>query len=63
MFLALDFGLDSGGGWGGGGGGMLTTMLRKHTQQYHHKSRFTRYLQYFRDEMCFRFGDVGFEVW
>ena len=28
---------------------MLTTMLRKHTQQYHHKSRFTRYLQYFRD--------------
>ena len=27
-----------GGGWGG----------RKHTKQYHHKSRFTRYLQYFR---------------
>ena len=31
-----------------GVGGMLTTMLRKHTQQYHYKSRFTRYLQYFR---------------
>ena len=29
--------------WGGGG------VLRKHTKQYHHKSRFTRYLQYFRD--------------
>ena len=46
---------------------MLTTMLCKHTQQYHHKSRFTRYLQYFRDEMCLRFGDVGdemkIEVW
>ena len=49
---------------------MLTTMLRKHTQQYHHKSRFTRYLQYFRhvglsyigdvgDEMSLRFRDVG----
>ena len=33
----------------GGGGGMMTTVLRKHTKQYHHKSRFTRYLQYFRD--------------
>ena len=62
MFLALDFGLDSGGGVGGVGGGMLTTMLRKHTQQYHHKSRFTRYLQYFRDEVCLRFGDVGDEM-
>ena len=28
---------------------MMTTVLRKHTKQYHHKSRFTRYLQYFRD--------------
>ena len=27
----------------------MTTVLRKHTRQYHHKSRFTRYLQYFRD--------------
>ena len=45
-------GVDSGlalGGWGGGEGGMMTTVLRKHTKQYHHKSRFTRYLQYFRD--------------
>ena len=41
---------------------MLTTMLRKHTQQYHQKSRFTRYLQYLRDEMCLRFGDVGDEM-
>ena len=32
-----------------GGGGMMTTVLRKHTKQYHHKSRFTRYLLYFRD--------------
>ena len=28
---------------------MMTTVLRKHTKQYHHKSRFARYLQYFRD--------------
>ena len=28
---------------------MMTTVLRKHTKQYHHKSRFTRYLLYFRD--------------
>ena len=44
-------GSDSGlafGGWGGGGG-MITTVLRKPTKHYHHKSRFTRYLQYFRD--------------
>ena len=27
----------------------MTTVLCKHTKQYHHKSRFTRYLQYFRD--------------
>ena len=43
----VDSGLALGGG--GGGGGMMTTVLRKHTKQYHHKSRFTRYLQYFRD--------------
>ena len=57
------------GGVGGVGvGGMLTTMLRKHTQQYHHKSRFTRYLQYFRHVelshiccCCLRFG-VGDEM-
>ena len=45
-------GVDSGlalGGGGGGEGGKMTTVLRKHTKQYHHKSRFTRYLQYFRD--------------
>ena len=28
---------------------MMTTVLRKHTKQYHHKNRFARYLQYFRD--------------
>ena len=28
---------------------MMTTVLRKHTKQYHHKSRFTQDLQYFRD--------------
>ena len=27
----------------------MTTVLRKHTKQYHHKSRFARYLQHFRD--------------
>ena len=27
----------------------MTTVLRKHTKQYHHKSRFARYLQYLRD--------------
>ena len=43
----VDSGLALGGGVGGGG--MMTTVLRKHTKQYHHKSRFTRYLQYFRD--------------
>jgi len=36
------------GGWGGWGG-IMTTLLRKHKQQHHQKSRFTRYLQYFRD--------------
>ena len=44
-------GVDSGLALGGmrGWGGMMTTVLRKDTKQYHHKSRFTRYLQYFRD--------------
>ena len=36
------------GGWGGGGG-MMTTLVHRHPEQYLHKSRFTRYLQYFRD--------------
>ena len=44
---------DSGGmegvGWGGGGVGMMTTLVHGHPEQYLHKSRFTRYLQYFRD--------------
>ena len=44
-------GSDSGLAFGavGGWGGTITTVLRKHTKQYHHKSCFTRYLQYFRD--------------
>ena len=39
------------GGWGGwgGGGGVMTTLVHRHPDQYLHKSRFTRYLQYFRD--------------
>ena len=38
------------GGWGvGGWGGMMTTLVHRHPKQYLHKSRFTRYLQYFRD--------------
>ena len=37
------------GGGGGGGGGMMTTLVHRHPEQYLHKSRFTRYLQYFRD--------------
>ena len=28
---------------------MMTTLLRRHREQYLQKSRFTRYLQYFRD--------------
>ena len=44
---------DSGGVAGGvgvwGGGGMITTLVHKHPEQYLHKSRFSRYLQYFRD--------------
>ena len=34
---------------GVGGGGWMTTLAHRHTEQYLHKSRFTRYLQYFRD--------------
>ena len=51
MKLESSPGSDSGLAFGGGGGvgGMMTTVLRKHTKQYHHKSRFARYLQYFRD--------------
>ena len=43
-------GSDSGLAFGGvgGWGGMMATVLRKLTKQYHHKSRFARYLQYFR---------------
>ena len=29
--------------------GMMTTVLHRHPEQYLHKSRFIRYLQYFRD--------------
>ena len=28
---------------------MMTTLVHRHPEQYLHKSRFTRYLQYFRD--------------
>ena len=35
------------GGWGGGDDD--DSVAQTHTKQYHHKSRFTRYLQYFRD--------------
>ena len=28
---------------------MLTTLVHRHPEQYLHKSRFTPYLQYFRD--------------
>ena len=39
-----------GGGWGlGGWGGMMTTLVHRHPEQYLHTSRFTWYLQYFRD--------------
>ena len=34
---------------GGGVGGMMTTLAHRHPEQYLHKSRSTRYLQYFRD--------------
>ena len=41
------------GGWGGLGGGvvrgMMTTLVHRHPEEYLHKSRLTRYLQYFRD--------------
>ena len=45
-------GVDSGlalGGVGGWRGGMMTTVLRKTHQTVSPQSRFTRYLQYFRD--------------
>ena len=29
---------------------MMTTLVHRHPEQYLHKSRFTRYLQYFRTE-------------
>ena len=29
---------------------MMTTLVHRHPEQYLHKSRFTRYLQYFRDD-------------
>ena len=32
-----------------GVGGMMTTLVHRRTEQYLHKSRFTWYLQYFRD--------------
>ena len=39
-----------GGGLGGGGvRGMMTTLVHRHPEHYLHKSRFTRYFQYFRD--------------
>ena len=38
-----------GGGWGRGVGGMMTTLVHRHPEQYLHKTRFTRYLQYFYD--------------
>ena len=38
-----------GGGGGGGWGGMMTTLVHRHPEQYLHKTRFTRYLQYFYD--------------
>ena len=40
--------ISGGGGWGDGGGTM-TTLVHRHPEHYLHKSRFTRYLQYFRD--------------
>ena len=44
------------GGVGGGVGGMMTTLVHRHPEQYLHKSRFTRYLQYFRTEGSARDG-------
>ena len=44
---------DSGGVGGGWEAGMMTTLVHRHPEQgeqYLHKSRFTRYLQYFRTE-------------
>ena len=42
-------GVGRGVGGGGVGGGMMTTLVHRHPEQYLHKSRFTRYLQYFCD--------------
>ena len=33
----------------GGGGGMMTTLVHRHPEQDLHKTRFTRYSQYFCD--------------
>ena len=44
-----------------GVGGMMTTLVHRHPEQYLHKSRFTRYLQYFRDggPSCMMMVDYG----
>ena len=34
---------------GGGWRGMMTTLVHRYAEQYLRKSRFTRFLQYFRD--------------
>ena len=46
---ASSVGFPDSGGVGWGVGGMMTTLVHRHPEQYLHKSRFTRYLQYFRD--------------
>ena len=40
---------------------MMTTLVHRHPEQYLHKSRFTRYLQYFRDggPSCMMMVDDG----
>ena len=45
---ASSVGFPDSGGWGVGG--MMTTLVHRHPEQYLHKSRFTRFLQYFRTE-------------
>ena len=47
---ASSVGFPDSGGVGWGVGGMMTTLVHRHPEQYLHKSRFTRYLQYFRTE-------------
>ena len=47
---ASSVGFPDSGGVGWGVGGMMTTLVHRHPEQYLHKSRFTRYLQYFRIE-------------